>query len=386
MNAGCEASPLGEVNPRAKSLTRLRKRLALLAAVVPLALSLAVGVDGVCVAQPPDAPDTPPRAPGDEPPAVRDDGAEEPGRPGAGGGSGGPIQSSEQLQRALARRLEMLKRDQAAIEEAIAQLREGQRPADVMRRLPNVRRLMERRDGEPGAGRPQRGPGGPGGPGGGGPMGPGAGRNGEPGRGMPGRGGPGLDSLPPHAIEPFFEIDALVRNPRDAELPPLDRDLTDDERANVDEFLASAMPALKQQLTQLREKDAAAASERYRGLFTKLGRAMELKRDDPETYTLALEALRLKRQINEHARAIANAKAGGGAVDTNEHRQSLEKAIDRGLTIAEQVRDRLRARRSKERSDVIKRIADWAIQRERMEQAERRARDENDEHPEPRPE
>lgn len=184
--------------------------------------------------------------------------------------------------------------------------------------------------------------------------------------------------MPPHAVEPFFEIDALVRSPRDQELAPLDRAVTDAERADIDEFLDAAMPGLKKALATLREKDVKLADERYRSLYPKLGRAMELKKSDPETYALVLQALSLKRQINEHARVLAEYRDPAKAdlqAQVSTHRKALEDAIDRGLTLAEQVRDRLRARRSKDRAEVVQRIADWAIQRERMESMERRDHD-----------
>lgn len=337
-----------------------RRRLAL-----ATSLALTVGFAAPLLGEPP-APPTSPTAPapagGTEQSAPRD-GDREPAR-----GRMDQAKARERLGFLLDRRLSNLDRERTDLVAAIAKFKSGATVREIFSEHPIARRLMEQarindeREMQPG------GPGVGGGPG---ERQPRMGNDGpdrpRPRDGAPGAGGlerGGFDGQPD---DPLARLQELVHDPDAERVAPLDRAVTADEKKEINDFLTQAMPPLKDQLARLEEHDADAAAERYRQIYPKLARARALKAEDAELYNLVLEGLSIRRKSIEAARVLAG---GDASSDKPEQaalkRQELRTLIDRGLTVADQVRDKMQARRMKDREKFVNSLADLMIDRERL--------------------
>lgn len=272
------------------------------------------------------------------------------GRPAPGRERGVEV-GRDRLEKAVQMRLEQIERERAQLQKVKEQLSEGALPRDVLRDFPLLHRLLER---------DRSGPGGE--------VGPGVrrGPEREPGPrpdGPPGRGDRRDMAPPPPPMEPFTEIDQLVRRPGDERLPPLDRDLSPEERTAVNEFLSAAMPGLAADLKRLSERDEPAAAERYRRVFPRLQRALELRERNPELYQLVLGGLTARRAMMDQARGLS--RMDKEAPDFGAKRRELLDTVDHLLSVSQQVRQIIAAEKVKDRAALVERIADWAVQHER---------------------
>lgn len=278
-----------------------------------------------------------------------------------------PVEFRARAGAALKRRLESMQREGTELQGAIAKLDGGATLREVFKAYPLTRRVLDqamREDPEFRAG--SNAAGGRGGPGASNredrarPERENATRQGS--RGRPERG-----FGRPSSLDPFVELDPLIRDPRAERLPPLDRDLTTAERTEVNEFLASAIPNLKEQLVKLESHDEAAAQERYRQLFPKLERSRALKREDPELYALVLEGLRLRGACIGHAKWIARNESDTAKKTEVQARQAeLKTVLGQSFVVADKVRQRLAERRLRERERIIDELAQYMVNKERL--------------------
>ncbi|MBX3403352.1 MAG: hypothetical protein KF699_08080 [Phycisphaeraceae bacterium] len=174
------------------------------------------------------------------------------------------------LRELIERRLEFSRRQQERMERALRMLEEGADPADVEAEFPDI-------------GRGPSGPAGAGGP-------PGGMMDGDMGDGPPGPRGPGRGQREPGG------------SGSGGREPPLDRPLTDEERAAVREFLRTAQPRLHEMFAELEAADPDEAARRLREMFPRIRPMIELRQNDPALYELRMRELRTGREAMEAAR------------------------------------------------------------------------------------
>ena len=205
------------------------------------------------------------------------------------------------LRELIERRLEFSRRQQERMERALRMLEEGADPADVEAEFPDI----------------GRGPGGLGG--GGGPGGPPGGvMDGDMGDGPPGPRGPGRGQRDPGG----GGGGGGGMGGRERE-PPLDRPLTDEERAAVREFLRTAQPRLHEMFAELEAADPDEASRRLREMFPRIRPMIELRQNDPALYELRMRELRTGREAMESARKFIEVER---AANTPEAERSRAEA------------------------------------------------------------
>lgn len=279
-------------------------------------------------------------------------------RPAPPGTPDGHI-SRRALRELIERRLEFSRRQQERMERALRMLEEGADPADVEAEFPDI----------------GRGPGGVGG--GGGPGGPPSGMmDGDMGDGPPGPRGPGRGQRDPGG----------GGGGMGGREPPLDRPLTDEERAAVREFLRTAQPRLHEMFAELEAADPDEASRRLREMFPRIRPMIELRQNDPALYELRMRELRTGREAMESARKFIEVERAANTPEAERTRAeaSLRAAVGAHLDARAEIgrhelaRQIERARRdiaeiegrSADRDADVQRMMTRMIERERQ-----RARD-----------
>lgn len=206
----------------------------------------------------------------------------------------------------LERRLNELRENQKALEEAIGKLDSGASADDVRRAFAERPGVMPHLLGDEEGREPRFGPG---------PDGP-----------RPGR-----------------EQDNRPRDP--------DRPFTADDQKTVREILAATYPEMVQKLDELFAKDPDAARRKVNEMGPRFRFLLDLHDRDPEMYKLRLEEVKTAREAVGVARDIAARVKAGAVLTSPELREPMERL--RALVVA-QLRNRLAVER-RELADMQKR-------------------------------
>ena len=187
-------------------------------------------------------------------------------RVGAPGQSSAAREPGHNLRERLRQRREQLRRSQERVERALKMLEEGESSESLREEYPEF--FRERQGGgEPDGAAPFDRP---------------IPGDGEMPMSGPGRGGRGRDR------------------------GPMDRPMTDEDRAGVREFLKVAQPRLFEMLERLEKENPAEAQRKLAEAFPRVRPLMELRQTDPGLFELRMKDLRLGREAMEAARWLAD--------------------------------------------------------------------------------
>lgn len=248
-------------------------------------------------------------------------------RSGPTGPSAQAGEPGQHLRERLRQRQEQMRRAQERLDRAVSLLDEGANPDTLREEFPEFFRSRPSGADPEGFDAFERPP-----------FGDEVGGAGPGGRGGPGTAGPGRSGAgggPPERFERGSGLGGLGggmgtegRGGRDR--TPLDRPMTDEDRAAVREFLKVAQPRLFEMLQRFEREDPAEAQRKLAEAFPRVRPLIELRSTDPALFELRMKDLRLGREAMEAARWLADQEGSSGDIsdaDRAARQQPLREAL-----------------------------------------------------------